>query len=230
MKSIIVDDNKLSILLLKTLCEKNNDIEIIGVFYSAVEALKFLNSNNVDLIFLDIQMPIYSGFDFIKTLKNPPNIIITTSNKEYAYDAFEYEFIVSFLVKPIKQILFDKAIEKVVIQKKIDQKDQNLNNDFLYVNIDRRLTKMRVSDIYIIEAKGDYIHIKTEEENYLVHSTLKKIQDKLPEHLFLKIHRSFIINLKKIVDIENNSILIKKQVIPISRVKRPLLMKRLNLL
>ncbi|MFT4806330.1 MAG: two-component system response regulator LytT, partial [Psychroserpens sp.] len=99
-----------------------------------------------------------------------------------------------------------------------------------YVNIDRRLIKIDIPSIYLVEAKGDYIQVKTENQNYTVHSTLKKIEDKLPKDLFLKIHRSFIINVDKIIDIEDNSVLIKKDVIPVSRSNRPELMKRLNLL
>ncbi|WP_133083318.1 LytR/AlgR family response regulator transcription factor, partial [Flavobacterium araucananum] len=102
-------------------------------------------------------------------------------------------------------------------------------NEF-YINIDRRLIKIEFAFVNIIEAKGDYIHIKTENKNYVVHSTLKKIEHKLPKDLFLKVHRSFIINTKKIIDIEDNSVLIGKDVIPVSRANRPDLMKRLNLL
>jgi len=102
-------------------------------------------------------------------------------------------------------------------------------NDF-YVNIDRRLIKINLPSIYLIEAKGDYINIKTEEKNYIVHSTLKKIEEKLPKSNFLKVHRSYIINLKNIIDIEDNSVLIKKDVIPVSRSNRPELMKTLDLL
>jgi len=104
-----------------------------------------------------------------------------------------------------------------------------LDND-LYVNIDRRLIKIDIPSIYLIEAKGDYISVKTDDKNYTVHSTLKKIEEKLPKDLFLKVHRSFVINVKMIVDIEDNSVLIKKDVIPVSRSNRPELMKRLNLL
>ena len=104
-----------------------------------------------------------------------------------------------------------------------------IKNDF-YVNIDRRLIKIDLSSIYLIEAKGDYINIKTEDSNYTVHSTLKKIEEKLPTSLFLKVHRSYIINVKKIIDIEDNSVLIKKDVVPVSRSNRPELMKRLDLL
>ena len=100
----------------------------------------------------------------------------------------------------------------------------------MYVNIDRRLIKIDIPSIYLVEAKGDYIQVKTEDKTYTVHSTLKKIEEKLPNGVFLKIHRSYIINVDKIIDIEDNSVLIKKDVIPVSRSNRPELMKRLNLL
>ena len=98
------------------------------------------------------------------------------------------------------------------------------------MNIDRRLIKIGFKSIKLVEAKGDYILIKTDDKNYTVHSTLKKVEDKLPDDLFLKIHRSYIINIRKIIDIEDNSVLIDRDVIPISRANRPELMKRLNLL
>jgi DNA-binding LytR/AlgR family response regulator len=99
-----------------------------------------------------------------------------------------------------------------------------------YVNIDRRLIKIDIASVNVVEAKGDYIHIKTEQKNYIVHSTLKKIEEKLPDTLFLKVHRTYIINTKKIIDIEDNSVLIGKDVIPVSRANRPELIKRLNML
>ena len=131
---------------------------------------------------------------------------------------------------------FNKAIEKAnsaSIQTNPisnSKKEENASEKDLYVNIDRRLIKIDIPSIYLVEAKGDYILIKTEEKNYTVHSTLKKIEDKLPDNLFLKVHRSFVINTKKIIDIEDNSVLIKKDVIPVSRSNRPELMRRLNLL
>lgn len=233
MKCIIVDDEKTARVIIDTLCKEFNDLEIISQFSNAIEALKFLNENKVDLIFLDIHMPAFSGLDFIKALKNPPKIILTTSDPQFAIEAFEYNFIVDYLLKPIILSRFQKAIKKAE-NKKVesiipDLKDQKNLNDF-YVNIDRRLIKIDLPSIYLIEAKGDYIQIKTDDKNYIVHSTLKKIEEKLPDTLFLKIHRSYIINIKKIIDIEDNSVLIKKDVIPVSRSKRPELMKRLNLL
>lgn len=233
MKCIIVDDEKMARVIIQTLANDIKDLHILEEFSSAIQALKFLNENKVDLIFLDIHMPDFNGLDFIKSLKNPPKIILTTSDSQFALEAFEYEFIIDYLLKPIELSRFQKAIDKA--QKKNIQavssisKTKDTSNDF-YVNIDRRLIKIDLPTIYLVEAKGDYIHIKTEEKNYVVHSTLKKIEEKLPDSLFLKIHRSYIINIKKIIDIEDNSVLIKKEVIPVSRSKRPELMKRLDLL
>ena len=236
MNCIIIDDEATAIAIISQLCLKEESINVLEEFPNAIQAIKYLNQNQVDLIFLDIHMPDFTGFDFIETLKNPPQIVLTTSDSNFAIQAFEYDCIVDYLVKPITKERFQKAIQKAN-SKLINQESvittENIastsNND-LYVNIDRRLIKIDIPSIYLIEAKGDYIRVKTENKNYTVHSTLKKIEEKLPDHLFLKVHRSFIINIKKIIDIEDNSVLIKKDVIPVSRSNRPELMKRLNLL
>jgi DNA-binding LytR/AlgR family response regulator len=238
MNCIIIDDEKMARVIIKTLCEKVNSLKIVSEFSNAMQAIKFLNENSIDLIFLDIHMPNFNGLDFIKTLKNPPKIILTTSDPKFAIEAFEYDFIVDYLLKPIELSRFEKAINKaqkyrgsesMKNNKNESKSDSETNND-LYVNIDRRLIKIDLPSIYLIEAKGDYIHIKTEDKDYVVHSTLKKIEEKLPHSLFIKVHRSYIINIKKIIDIEDNSVLIKRDVIPVSRSKRPELMKRLDLL
>jgi DNA-binding LytR/AlgR family response regulator len=235
MNCIIIDDEKLARTILKTLCDDVDSLQVVGEFPNAMQAIKYLNENEVDLIFLDIHMPDFTGFDFVKTLKNPPSIVLTTSDSQFAIEAFQYECIVDYLLKPIAAERFKIAVTKAKKHQLISAKTEEQNaekayeNDF-YINIDRRLIKIDIPSIYLVEAKGDYIHIKTEDKNYTVHSTLKKIEEKLPESLFLKIHRSYIINLKKIIDIEDNSVLIKKDVIPVSRSKRPELMKRLDLL
>jgi two-component system response regulator LytT len=237
MKCIIIDDEATARAIIGQLCSAVKDLTILEEFPNAIQAIKYLNQNEIDLIFLDIHMPDLTGFDFIETLKSPPKIILTTSDSNFALQAFEYDCIVDYLAKPITPERFLKAIQKAKGKpnKSIESSDKTENieaifgND-LYVNIDRRLIKIDIPSIYLIEAKGDYIHVKTEDKNYTVHSTLKKIEDKLPENLFLKVHRSYIINFKKIVDIEDNSVLIKRDVIPISRSNRPELMKRLNLL
>ena len=236
MDCIIIDDEKMARVILRTLCNEIDSLNILEEFPSAIQAIKYLNENKVDLIFLDIHMPDFSGLDFIRSLKNPPNIILTTSDPKFAIEAFEYDFIVDYLLKPLELPRFRKAVDKaekkeVSVTSTTEQTSKPIDteNDF-YVNIDRRLIKIDLPSVYLIEAKGDYIKIKTENKDYTVHSTLKKIEEKLPDSLFLKIHRSYIINIKKIIDIEDNSVLIKKDVIPVSRSKRPELMKRLDLL
>ena len=202
MNCIIIDDDVASRLIIKQLCKKAS-LTVKEEFSSAIEAIKYLNSNKVALIFLDIHMPTFSGFDFIKTIKNPPKIILTTSDKNFALQAFEYKSVIDYLVKPITQDRFQKSLEKInATTVEVSKNKSNLHkDDFIFVNVDKRLVKIKISDILLIEAKGDYINIKTDVKNYIVHSTLKKIKDKLPESLFLRIHRSYIINTSEIIDI-----------------------------
>lgn len=239
MRCIIVDDEATARLIVAQLCSNVKELEVIDAFGGAMEAIKFLNQNTVDVIFLDIHMPGFSGFDFVQTLKNPPKIVLTTSDTNFAIEAYEYEAIVDYLVKPVTQERFNKSIQKVKaalakassVEPVVTQSEpDNSTGEELYINIDRRLIKINFNEIQLIEAKGDYIEVKTTKETYRVRNTLKKIKDKLPEKLFLQIHRSYIINFTKIIDIEDNSVLIEKNVVPISRSNRPELMRRLNLL
>ena len=239
MKCLVIDDEATARMIINQLIDTHKELNLVGDFSNALQAIKYLNQNQVDLIFLDIHMPDFTGFDFIQTLKNPPNVILTTSDRSFAIEAFEYDCIVDYMVKPITPERFKKAVQKAenakptgtsIPEKTEVNSDVNKTENDLYVNIDRRLIKIDIPSIYLVEAKGDYIQIKTFEKNYTVHSTLKKIENKLPEDLFLKIHRSYVINTKHIIDIEDNSVLIEKDVVPVSRSNRPELMKRLNLL
>ncbi|MCG9791622.1 LytR/AlgR family response regulator transcription factor [Flavobacterium algicola] len=234
MNCIIIDDEEMARAILAQFIANFTDIEVLADFSSPIDAIKYLNQNPVDLIFLDIHMPNFSGFDFIQTIKNPPNVILVTSDRNFAIEAFEYKCIVDYLVKPITESRFLKAIQKLdglklPSQNAVKLDVESKSNNF-YINVDRRLIKIDFQSVNVIEAKGDYIHIKTETKNYVVHSTLKKIEDKLPTDIFLKVHRSFIINIKKIIDIEDNSVLISKDVIPVSRSNRAELLNRINIL
>lgn len=235
MNCIIVDDEETSRAIIAYLAENNSNVEILESFHNATSAIKYLNENSVDLIFLNIHMPMFTGFDFMKTIKNPPHVILTSLDKAFALDAFEYHCVIDYLVKPITQERFDKSVEKAISKRKdtlpeIDNTVTDESGDDLYVSIDRRLVKIDIPSIHLIEAKGDYILLKTADNNYMVHSTLKKIEDKLPKDLFLKVHRSYVINTKKIIDIEDSSVLVEKDVVPVSRSHRQGLMKHLNLL
>ncbi|RKR12817.1 LytTR family two component transcriptional regulator [Maribacter vaceletii] len=235
MNCIVIDDEETSRAIVLFLAENNPEIKILDSFHNATSAIKYLNDNSVDLIFLNIHMPMFTGFDFIKTIKNPPKIILTSLDKAFALDAFEYKCIIDYLVKPITQERFDKSVEKAL---SVHREDVVVNDnqipdesiDDLYVSIDRRLVKIDIPTIYLIEAKGDYIMLKTSNKNYMVHSTLKKIEDKLPNDFFLRVHRSYVINTKRIIDIEDSSVLVDKDVVPVSRSYRKELLERLNLL
>jgi two-component system response regulator LytT len=233
MKCIIIDDENLAQEILRAMIERIPYFNIVGVFSSAIEAMKFLNKNSVDLIFLDIHMPTFTGFDMIQTIKNPPQVILVTSDENLAIDAFEYECITDYLVKPLELERFNRSIERVVKKKDVVfQVDKPIVNNIneIYVNINSRLIKLEIEKISTIEANGDYVAIKSEGKKYVVHTTLKKIAEKLPENHFFQIHRSHIINIKKIVDIQDNSVLIDNEIIPISKKNKPNLLKILNLL
>jgi len=247
MNCIIIDDEATARVILNQLCSEISDINVVGEFENIVQGIECLKQQkeHIDFILLDIHLPDFTGFDFINTLgggefknilENNPKVILTTSDKNFAIEAYEYDCVVDYLLKPILPLRFNKAILKL---KKITQQQTEIdlaNNlvesseDQLYVNIDKRLIKIDISSICIIEAKGDYINLKTESNNYIVHSSLKKINKKLPASLFLRVHRSYIINVKEIVGIEDNTVLINKEVIPISRSSRTELMQRINLL
>ena len=234
MTCIFIDDEATARIILEKLCANVTNLDVIDQFSNAIDAIKFLNKNEIDLIFLDIHMPDFNGFDFIQTIKNPPKIILTTSDINFAIEAFEYESIVDYLVKPVSQERFDKAVAKAVltnvpILKHTMSEKLNESEDF-YINIDKRLIKINFDSIELIKAKGDYIELITDSEAFKVHTTLKKIISKLPESNFLKVHRSYVINTSKIVDFQDNSVLISRHVIPVSRSNRPLLLQKINLL
>lgn len=233
MKCIVIDDENLAREILSIMIQKIPALELVGEFSNALEAMKFLNHHPVDLIFLDIHMPQFTGFDMIQTIKNIPQVVLVTTDEHLAIDAFGYDCITDYLVKPLEFDRFKRSVERVM-KKRVGsfEMDQPLEKKVkeIYVNINSRLIKIEIAKINSIQVKGDYIHIKTEDKNYVVHTTLKKIAEKLPEHIFLKIHRSHIINIEKIVDIQDNSVLIGKEVIPISKKNRADLFKSLNLL
>jgi two-component system response regulator LytT len=238
MNAILIDDDPMARAVIHQMAILFPEFKVIEEFSTAISAIKYLNQHPVDLVFLDIHMPDFTGIDFIKTIKNPPRIILVTADKNFAFEAFEYDCVKDYLVKPITEERFEKTMTKLKQFNTTLQVEEQIKPELtvsatvedFFINVDRRLIKIEFSTVNFIEAKGDYVYIKTEKENYKVHTTLKKIEDKLPSRLFIKVHRSFIINFKKIIDIEDNSVLISKHVIPVSRSNRSDLMSQLNLL
>lgn len=227
MKIILVDDDITSCSSLEYLCSKIQDLEIVGVFNDAITAINFLKNNKVDLILLDVEMPDFSGLDLVKTIPNLPYIIFTTGQKQYAADAFEYD-VVDFITKPITLPRLTKSIDKVL--KLLQSESISFKeSDFIFIKSEGRFVKLNIEDILYIETLGDYVVFNlVNQKTHIVYSSLKAMDQKLSNPLFVKVHRSFIVNISKIVDIEENNLVIGTKVIPISRAHKQDLMMKIN--
>ncbi len=228
MKCIIVDDDEMARASLEMLCNKISDLEVISSYDNGVEALSAIQTQDLDLIFLDIEMPDLSGMDIIKSVDKLPQIIFVTGHSEYAVEAFEHH-VTDFLVKPIDLPRLIKAVNRA---KELNSKEKGKDDlNGLFVKVDGRLVQLNYDDILYIESIGDYVIFHTEKkERFIVHSTMKNIDEKIKSPQFLKVHRSYIVNLSKIIDIEESNLLIKEKVIPISRAHKPILMNRIKTL
>jgi DNA-binding LytR/AlgR family response regulator len=223
---IIIEDDHISSFHLRRLVEQESSLALHGTFFNAKEALDFLSKEMIDLIFLDIEMPDVTGFELLDQLPYRPYIILTTSKTEYAFTAFQYN-VVDYLKKPITLPRFKESIEK--IKPRINHEKARVSND-IFIKADGKLIRLHDNDINFIEAVGDYVKFVTTEKTFLSLATLKSIEEKLNSDAFVKVHRSYIINTKKISDIEDNTILIGKHVIPISKAHRKVIMDRLNII
>lgn len=226
---IIVEDDATASMLLQRYCKKMKSLKFNGAFENAKTALEFLEKEPMDLIFLDIEMPHQSGIDLLNELSIIPLTIFTTSKPAYAMDAFEFNSI-DFLKKPISFGRFQQAVQKV---EQLFEKEYTLekrNTGEVYIKQEGRYLKVNLEDVLYFESDADYIHIRTQNKTYTIIGALKKIEQKLPISTFFKVHQSYIVNLKKIVDIEDHSLLISKKVIPISRRNKALLFNRLNII
>lgn len=227
MKCLIVDDDKMSRLSLEKLCQKIDGLTVAGTCADGLEALQFLSNNTIDLLFLDVEMAELSGVELIQSSEQLPLVVFISSKKEYAAEAFEFkELVVDYIIKPATLPRLLKAMERV--KGKIQEKDSAQVKDYIFIRSDGRFVRISLDDLLYVENVGDYVMFKTNEEKYLVHGTLKTIAEKLQHPNFLKVHRSYIINLSKIVDIEDNSVLIDKKVIPVSRAHKNLLLERID--
>ncbi len=227
MRCLIVDDDKLSRMSLKKLCDKVDDLEVLGTCEDGLQALQFLSNNAVDLLFLDVEMPGLSGVDLLQSSDQLPLIVFISSKKEYAAEAFEYkDLVVDFIPKPATLPRLLKAMESV--RKKRSKEESLRVKDYIFVRSDGKFVRINLNDLLYVENVGDYVLFKTSEAQFLVHATLKNIARKLQHPDLLKVHRSYIINLSKIVDIQDNSVLIDKKIIPVSRAHRNLLIEKID--
>ncbi len=213
IKCIIIEDELPAQKIIQNFIHKIPDVECVATFQTALGANDFLKNNTVDIAFLDINLPDISGFDFIKTVQNPPKIIMTTAYPEYALDSFELETIVDYLVKPFSFDRFLKSIKKVKNQlnTKISEEDTST-----FINVDKALHKIYFDDILFLESDRNYITIVTENKKFVLVESLRKWKNKLPKP-FVQVQKSFIVNTDKIEKILGNVICISDYKIPIGR-------------
>lgn len=220
IKCLIIDDEPLAIKVIENHLQDFQNMELVGTFNTAISALPAIKEENIDVIFLDINMPKMSGLDFLRSLTNKPHIIITTAYREYAVDSFDLD-VLDYLVKPIPFSRFLKAINKItniVNLEKEKSTDTSLKEEpHIFLKVDKKLMKIKLNDILYIESLKDYIKVITRVGDYLVHKSMTSISEELPQENFLRIHRSFNIAINKITSIEGNSVEIANRRIPIGR-------------
>ncbi len=216
IRAIAIDDEPLALEVIKKYVSDTPVVSLVGTFTDAIQALSFLKTQQIDLIFLDIQMPDINGIQFANNLKNRPFIIFTTAYAEYAVQGFDVEA-VDYLVKPIKFDRFMKAVMKVSKRLSTEVPEKTVEEGFIFVKSEYQMVKVFFNDIRYIEGLDDYIkiHLLGDLKPILSLMSLKGIIQKLPADQFMRVHRSFIIPLKSIVSIRNKIIYLDKVKIPI---------------
>lgn len=207
LRCIIIDDEPLAINVIKNHIAQLSGIEILKTFDNAIESLDFIRKNKVDLMFLDINMPVLDGLSFLKSLDSRPMVILTTAYEEYAVEGFELE-VLDYLLKPISLARFLKATNKAIARAEEQNKSASQKvEDSIFVKVDKKkMKKVYFNDILLVESLKDYIKIITTKGNYVVHQTLSSFTDELPSNQFMRIHRSYTANITKIDTVEGNSV------------------------
>lgn len=230
-KCIIVDDEPLARNVIKNHLQSFENIDIVAECSNVFEANKTLRDNKIDLMFLDIEMPKITGFDFLKSLEHKPQVIIITAYRNYALKGYEYE-LVDYLLKPVSFDRFYKAIQKFykTAETTSEQNDDNSNseNQFLYFKEDKTTHKIYLNDITYIESFREYIKIYTTEKELTTKFPISKIEEKLQNHDFIRIHKSFIVSINKIKQFNSKIINIKNKDLPIGRTYKETVFKALN--
>ncbi len=219
LNCIIIDDEPLAIDLLKDYVSKTQFLKLLNSFTNPIEAMHFVNGNNVDLILLDIQMPELTGIQFMKIMQNKSNFILTTAYDKFAIEGYEYN-VIDFLLKPITFERFmaaaNKARGRLVNLSNSDKLTTLKSKDYIFVKSEYKIQKVNLSDILYLEGMGDYINVQRSTGKLLTLENIKSFHERLPNSRFLRVHKSYIISLEKIDFIERNRVKIGDKLIPIS--------------
>jgi DNA-binding LytR/AlgR family response regulator len=243
LKCVLVDDEPLALAVLHEYISNMPALEIVQECSNAMEAFEALHKNEVDILFLDINMPVISGLSFLKSLKNPPAVILTTAYTEYAVEGYELD-VVDYLVKPISQERFAKAISKVlqrnatVVQTSTlispeiasSAKPTEPIKDYFFVKASGKLVKINFAEIKYVEGMKDYLKIYTTAQTIVTHQTMKAMEEMLPSSMFMRVHKSYIISLAAIKSIDTTSIFLDmdRVEIPLGSTYKDALMQVVN--
>ncbi|MDQ3110261.1 MAG: LytTR family DNA-binding domain-containing protein [Bacteroidota bacterium] len=223
MKAVIIDDDVVSGELIARFLEKTGFIELQGNFTDPVKGLNYLHTNKTDVIFLDIEMPGMNGMEFLRSIKDPTaRVILVTSHKEFAVEAFEHK-VWDYLVKPFTYERFYRAVSRLNVE------IPEGGDEIVFVKRENQMIRLRKSDILWAEAMGDYSVLYTDKDKFVLHSTLKAVEEKLPQVSFMRVHRSFIVRIDSIEKVEDNTIITSIKSIPIGKSYREEVFRRLKL-
>lgn len=218
INALIIDDEPIAREGIADYCKEISFLNVVALCKNVLQANHYLANNRIDLIFLDVNMPILSGIDWLKNLKNSPSIIMTTAYEEYALESYTYN-VLDYLVKPISFERFLQAVNKVN-----NYYMHKTENEILFLKSEKQLKKIKLNDILFAEAMQNYIRIVTETESIIIHMSLKNFKEQLPKDQFIQTHKSYIVSKYKVDKIVENQIFIGKYLVPISvRLKKEVL-------
>lgn len=233
LKCLAVDDEPYALDVLETYIQKIDDLELVTKCTNAIDAFNLIQKEKIDVLFLDIQMPKLTGIDFLKNITNPPQVIFTTAYRDYALDGYDLN-ITDYLLKPFSFERFLKAINKVYLNSQtqdsnINQiKDEAKEQNIIYFKADKKMLKVWLDDIFYIESMKDYVFVKTLKREIISYQKISFLDEKLPGHKFLRIHRSFIIAVDKIEAFCATHVDVAGKEIPIGRNYKDQVLKKLN--
>ncbi|MGV8828645.1 MAG: LytR/AlgR family response regulator transcription factor [Breznakibacter sp.] len=235
MNCVIIDDDKFSTRIIEDFIGRTDGLHLVGSYTSAVEAINKMSrtdAERVNIIFLDIEMPEMSGIEFLKSLTEMPQVIIYSSQEKYALEMYEYD-VTDYLLKPVNYARFIKSINRV---KERFEKKETLSKESteIFIKNNNSLVRVKFEDILWIEALENYVVVNTFKDKFTIHFTMKSIAEKMPADKFVRVHRSFIVNMSKVKSIEDNSVIIRSEtgskVIPIGKSYKDRLMNDINLI
>ncbi|RIJ49119.1 DNA-binding response regulator [Maribellus luteus] len=224
-RCLIIDDEPIAIRVIRKHLAAFTDFAVVAECNNALEAMRILSKEKVDLLFCDIQMPQLTGVDFIRSLSHPPKVIFTTAYRDYAIEAFELQ-VVDYLLKPISFERFARAIQHFLDQQSLPEKTGGntaapKEADFIFLKADKKHYKVNLTDVLYFESLGDYVIAHTSTQKIITKERISHLQESLPPDRFLQIHRSFIISISKIETVGPGFVEIKGKKLPVGRNYRP---------